>query len=767
VTTPGDGFEYTDDSVIAKVSFDVPSSTVSDITQITQVMGAMRTQLEAIARAQSDWLDYLQQVPQIAERANQAFRDQITLMERMSYLQSEIGPAGMMGGGGPGYGGMRVGGGVGANAGGSGGGYTTAAPPGYVAPFKDGAEGTGQGPNLNALAEQIGSMTGDQARAAEEVLAARGTAINPAHAAMAAGVAARMIGGGGGAPGTGQTGRLGQAMQYGTQAATRIRDEIQNMANNGGRVGDLLGRIPGINPPGTAPSGPGGPGGPPGGPPPGPAGSPPSGDPNWLARLIPAGARSAYNALPPGAKGPLKAGAGIALGAMAFNKVQDIGERVTEYQQLGSQEGGDYATGFKRDMEARFQAIDPFIDTRQARESIALPMRAGFQGESRNDLRELLQSNFKELGVSFAQTMAMQDVNLRGQSLDDATVKKSNDQQSAALNVLKEMAGDGGNTMALQERTDQLQQMQAILNGLGISQDSATRSAIATQAGFDDSLALRKDGARITGQTMGSGTLMAMVGQKNGITGYLPNALPAALEEAGIDSNEATEQAAAQVAKMVSGLPKKLNRIAAFQSMMGEQGVDLDWPQAKDLYEKVSGDKDSKGRRKQKPTERAASRISQLGEDNKQSNWNPLTGIADTLAPILNAKSLDDFRNLPGDIADGFAGRHKPSENARQISDLFKSQGRPADEFAPAGQQGRSLPQSMKESWNNMTANLRADGKVTGNVTITVNQDGRVTAPPTIQLTGTTKAVNSGKGGSTLNSASSTDFAANTLPGGR
>jgi hypothetical protein len=73
----------------------------------------------------------------------------------------------------------------------------------------------------------------------------------------------------------------------------------------------------------------------------------------------------------------------------------------------------------------------------------------------------------------------------------------------------------------------------------------------------------------------------------------------------------------------------------------------------------------------------------------------------------------------------------------------------------------------MKESWNNMTANLRADGKVTGNVTITVNQDGRVTAPPTIQLTGTTKAVNSGKGGSTLNSASSTDFAANTLPGGR
>jgi LemA protein len=78
MTTPGggpSGFDYTDDSVIARVSFDIPSSAVTDISQITQVMGAMRTQLEAVSRAQEDWLGYLQSVPQIAERANQAFRD--------------------------------------------------------------------------------------------------------------------------------------------------------------------------------------------------------------------------------------------------------------------------------------------------------------------------------------------------------------------------------------------------------------------------------------------------------------------------------------------------------------------------------------------------------------------------------------------------------------------------------------------------------------------------------------------------------------------
>lgn len=755
MTTPdGGGFEYTDDSVIARVSFDIPGTAVTDLTQITQVMGAMRTQLEAVARAQEDWLSYLQSVPAIAERANQAFRDQITLMERLSYLQSEIGPTRGAAGDDGGYGGTRVGGGPGTNTGTAANGYSTAAPPGYVPPFKDMTEGTGQGPNLNVLAEQIANAGGGGDRAAEEILAARGgTGINPARVAMLGGAATRILGGGGQATG------IGQAASKPMQAAQWVRDQMQNVAGAAGRI--LGGGINGGPFATPAPGGPPG-GGPPGGGPPGPTSS----DPNWPKRLATAyvGAKTGLKAVPM----PLKVGGGLALGAMGFNKVQDIGERITEYQQLGSQEGGDYATGFKREMEARIQAIDPFINTAQARESIRLPMQAGFQGESRNDLRELLQSNFKELGVSFAQTMAMQEVNLRGQSLDDATVKKSDATQKAAMNVLKEMAGDGGNTMALQERTDQMQQMQAILNSLGVSQESATRSAIATQAGFDDSLALRKDGARITGQVMKSGTLMAMAGQRAGVTGYLPNAMPAALEEAGLDSNEITEMVAAEVARAVSGLPKKLNRIAAFQSLMADNGVELDWPQAKDLYEKVTGDKDKDGKRKQRPTEKAAARIADLDRDNKQSNWNPFTGIRDTIAPIMNADSLEDLKNIPKDVVSGFLGYHKPSENARQVSDLFKKrEASGGGDFAPAGRPGRSMPTSMGEAMDKFSSSFRADGRVTGEVRLVVDQQGRVTAPPVIQLTGTQRAVNAGVGSATLNNAPATEpRGANTFPGG-
>ena len=138
MTTPGsDSFDYTDNSVIARVAFDIPASALSDINQITQAMGAMRTELESIARAQSDWLDYLGQVPQIAERANQAYRETITQMERMSYIQNEIG-----GGIGSGPGGGGDSGGPGGGGGGTATGYSTAAPQGYVNPFKDMVEGT-------------------------------------------------------------------------------------------------------------------------------------------------------------------------------------------------------------------------------------------------------------------------------------------------------------------------------------------------------------------------------------------------------------------------------------------------------------------------------------------------------------------------------------------------------------------------------------------------------------------------------------------------
>ena len=330
------------------------------------------------------------------------------------------------------------------------------------------------------------------------------------------------------------------------------------------------------------------------------------------------------------------------------------------------------------------------------------------------------------------------------------------------MNVLKEMAGDGGNTMALEERAQQMEQMKAILNSLGVNQESAERSAIATQAGFDDSVALRGEGARITGQTVGSSGLMSIVGNKVGLGGILPEAMPAALADMGIDSDEARDMAAVEVARMVSGLQPEYNRIAAFMRLMGEQGVELDYPQAKDLYHKVSGSKDKL------PSQVGNRRAAELGQKNKQTNWNPVSGIADTLSPLLaglNPFSDQKLADVPGDMWDGFMGRHNPSPNAERVEDNFQRAGRIPGEFGPAGQKARSLPQSAQEVASSQT--ITTKGTVQGEVRITVDQQGRATAPPTITLTGTQRAVNAGVGSATLNNAPpGENYAFKSLPGG-
>lgn len=801
MTTPGTGgFDYTDDSVIARVAFDIPASAVTDISQITQVMGAMRTQLEAVARAQEDWIGYLQQVPAIAERANQAFRDQITLMERMSYLQSEVGQAGVGGGGGGGGAGGGIGGGPSGGFGGggqAGGGgaaqYSTAAPSGYQPHWGNNEPGMGTGTNINAAMANMAKI-GEGDRTIGEMAAGRGIAVNPAILGTVGGAIAGVLGQDVGAangttinqgatnPQPTQAGRNAaqppNAAAGGTPAGSpnpnqpnagnnlfgRLLSVLgnENVVNGVGRVGQIIQGLPNViqGLPGTISgilNGTGAAGGGSGGSGSGGGAGTGSGTGAGGFRGMALNAAKAFGEM----KTPAKIGLGLGGAAAAFNMTQDIGERITRLEALGSQEGGDWTTGLKEDFNARFQALDPFINTDQARKAISMPMMAGFQGESRDQLRDELITNFKELGISFADSMKMAVTDLRGVELTDENMLKSRTSRDGAINVLKEMAGDGGNTMALEQRAQQMEEMKAILNSLGVDQQSAERSAIATQAGFDDSMALRGEGARITGQTASSPTLMSVVGNKYGLGGILPEAMPAALADMGIDMDEARDEAAAWVAQQVSGLQPEYNRIAAFMRLMGEQGVELDYPQAKDLYKKVTGGKDKM------PSQVGNKRAAELGQKNKQTNWNPITGIADTLMPLvqgLNPFSDQKLADVPKDMIDGFLGYHKPSENARRVEENFQQAGRIPGEFAPSGQKPRALPQSMRDA---APTSITTQGQVQGEVRITVDQQGRVTAPPTISLTGTQRAVNAGVGSATLNNAPPGEsYAFKALPGG-
>ncbi len=732
MTTPGsDSFDYTDNSVIARVAFDIPPSALSDISQITSAMGAMRTELESIARAQSDWLDYLGQVPQIAERANQAYRETITQMERMSYIQNEIG-GGI--GGGPGGGGESDGGVQGGT--GTATGYSTAAPQGYTNPFKDMVAGTGQAQSASAVASQVNQISQEDPRLAANMMAQRGLSVDPNTLGTLGAAATAMYTGrdqSGGASGGGGMGHLAAAAGtlgagvLGTgmgAAAGTLGSRVLSETKIGSRISDMLGLGGG---------GGGGSGNP-------PSGGTGSGSPGWGGRVASIG-RGAISAIGNMSTASKVAG-GLGLGAMALNESQRIGERITQYQQLGSEEGGDYATGMKNELTARVQALDPFVNTQQTREAMQKPMSEGFKGDARDELRDLLLNNFKELGVSMGDSMAIAMSNLKETDGSDEAVKEVRSQAEATLNTMKEFAADGG--ASLSQRIAQQVESSINLNQMGLGQESIDRSSIALQEGYGDSVALRgKRIGQIQDQTMGSSSLMATVGMRNGITGILPEAMPMALEEAGIDPDEAMEQAIAEIAKYASGTPIRLNRIAMFKKMMGEQGVPLTMEEADALYTKVTGEK--------KPTQVANEAVARKGEKNQQTNFNPISYLKN----ILTAK--------PEDVMGEITGNRAASQNAENTANSYAEAGRGPNSFAPAGRSGQPLPQTAGQ-----TTPIVTQGQVSGNVTITVNQQGKVTAPPVIQLTGTQRAVNAGASGAQLNNPQPGESpAANTFPGNR
>lgn len=735
MTTPNEGggqFSYTDDSVIAKVSIDVPSQALTDITKLSEAMGAMRAQLDAVADAQEKWLGFLNQMSSATNDTNEAIKSQITLLERQNYLQGE-GMGGRSGG-------MSGAGGAG--------GYSTAAPAGYGnGPWAPGTPGLGMGypapMNPGQIAERVERAAGEDPAIVPNMESARGGgAVNPALLGAVGAAVARKFGMGRKAPGS-------QAPQPGNgerdssappdhdkggvpstsdpqDTPTEPNDNEDDDTKRENLVHQLLNELRGGK----------------------------GGRAAGVAKVL-AGA-AARRAIFGGGGGGGAGGAGgsggllgmaknlitspagktagaLGLGALAFNKAQDLGEKYTEFQQLGSVQGGDAMTGMKYEAQARIMALNPFITTQQARQAMQMALKEGFRGDNYDTVQDFMIQNFKDLGISMGQSMEIMKAQVKGLGESDDMSGPAGE-LTKTINTMKELSAEGG--LSLPERINQLEEMSKELSAQGFSGDAINRAALATQEGMGDSMALRESAGRITTQTTGSSMLMTLAAQRMGVTGVLPNALPAAMERAGMDPDEIRDLAASQIAGYVTGYPDPLNRIAAFQTLMGQYGVDLTWPEAEALYEKVSGGGElpsQKGNRvveRQGKTQTAAGSMSSAGKgratssDPKDENW-------------TKAHS-------------GYA----PSENAAGVADDFAGAGRSAGNFAPSGNAAAPLPQSGSSM---SPQYITSQGVVTGEVRITVDQAGRVTAPPVIQLTGQQKAANAGYSSAQLNNAAPGD----------
>lgn len=723
MTTPGgDGtFEYTDDSVIARVSVDVPSQALTDINQLAEAMGAMRTQLAAVAEAQESWLEFLNQMPKVTRDTNDAIKDQITLLERQTYLQGELGG---------GRGGPFSSDSSGA-AGGGGGGYSTAAPAGYAPPWAQGTPGTGIVPPApEQIAERYQRIQAENPGLDANIQSAHGAAVNPAlltGVGAAAAAISRKMGRGGnrvgnqspqptggdrdssGAP-EAETGGVppssenqntpGDPSPDDTDDAKRetLLTQLVNSFKGGKngraqRMGSTLLSAVGRQL-GSAVLGGGGGGG--------------TGISGVVGKVL--GSPAA------------KAAGAVGLGALAFNKAQDLGEKYTEYQGLGSVQGGDAMTGMKYEAQARIMGLNPFITTQQARESMQKALKEGFRGENYDTVNDFMIENFKELGISMGQSMDLMKASVKGLNEGDSQAGVKSDLDKT-LNTMKEMSAEGG--LSFPERVNQLQEMKEELAAQGFSSEASNRAALGTQEGLGDSLALRESGGRITTQTTGSNMLMTLAAQKAGVTGVLPNALPAALERAGMDPDEIRDSAASQVAGYVTGYPDPLNRIAAFQMLMGQYGVELSWPEAEALYEKVSKGQGSL------PSKQANNKVARQGQ----------TQTAPGAPKKTSSSQADSEWNEKH-------SNYSPSKNAAGEAENFEKAGRGSGNFAPTGNAPAAMPTTGQPA-----PSFSSNGTVSGTVTITVDQAGRVTAPAAIQLTGQQKSALAGYSSAQLNNA--------------
>lgn len=743
-------FEYSEDSVVARLSFDVPPQALTDARQLAEAMAAVATQQEYIARSTGTWLDYYNQVPQIMERANQAYRETITQLERMAYIQNEMG------------GGKAN---IGPSTGDPSGGYSTAAPQGYVNPFAGQFFGMGVTPDLTNAQQHMMGMAAQNPQMYANMMGARGNAVNPALLGMVGGIAAGA---------TGQAPQSGGGMgQGGPAAASQSPQATQSQRKAAAPPDSSQSGAPTTSEPQNIPA------------------QPHPDAPAWqqaVAGAI-AGAQQIVNEGQAGAGGRSKmlgmAGAALGAGAMAMNKigdnpggnassrlasiakgaglagavgtgawlaskVQDVGEQVTKYSQLGSVQGGGLAEGVGYEAQARLMALNPFITAEQSRQVMQMALREGFRGGQFDTVQDFMIKNFKDMGMSLGDQMELIKSSVVAGGESTQTFKQNMDDLQNTLTEMKLLAGEGG--ASLPDRAAQLQSNVSTLTSLNVGQDSAQRAGLAMQEMFKDNKILREAAPGLMNDAAKNPLFMQQVALRHGITG-LPGAIPGKLEDAGIDMNQAfLEQAQYIIDNFIRGQYQD-DRDAAviFQQYMAEQGVPMDQNTAYELYKQLTSGRDIAG-----DTGRSVASAEAKRRLRQKQGPGIVQGTVDSLTGVTRGigKPLEKIGSL---FTNAFRG---DSEAAQQdFEDLPGAFGGGASQVwnSMFGSARSQVDQQMKEARENASrggsAPVQTQGTVSGEVRITVDQQGRVTAPQSIQLSGQQKSANAGYGNAQLNNA--------------
>lgn len=516
MTSPGgkggvSGFEYSDDSVVAKVSVEVSTQDLDNLFQLSNRTETLRVGLEAVARSQGDFNEYLKQLPEIQQRATtaqQAYLDvlkqSVEMQERLRLAAGSAGAGGSTLGQPDAFAGQTVGmGGVSPGA---------AAVPQTLA---QAAAGLGQlqqqDPRAAASWGAAHQMPTDR-----QSLAALYPSLRQQEEDTKAHVQNRAQQHAGGGPSTGSAAGQFKDMTTGmADAAQMVLNETQpggSMLRLGARAmngaAHMLGKhqSPATGDDATQDLGGGG-------------GRPGSGGPMDFLGGLGDGVLDGMGLKGIGglAKG-FGLGSAALTGALALNRiVQNSGEEYQQYKNLGMMRGGGAMEGYGYEIQARMLALDPFISTEQSRQIIQAALRDGYTGKEYDSVTSFIASNLKDMNMSVNESVQAlhKSIETGGQSLQGFT---------AQMEVLKEASKSGVRTYDDMKAAVEANTASGVDRGM--SGGAAGAFASANAMAFKDNRILATAGDRFAGAVLSNDRYLGQVGAIAGMPNAMPGEVP-------------------------------------------------------------------------------------------------------------------------------------------------------------------------------------------------------------------------------------------------
>lgn len=754
------GFETGSDYVAAKVSFDIDNGGVSSLKELSEELGKFRTATEAATRTGADFIKYLQSMTQLANQATEAQTNLVAQLEKMANSQQSL----MTGQG------TQV---------------TRGLPQGRVDPLSGMGGGSGAGgnrqPSVTDASSYLGSMATQDPRQYFNMQSNWGNvrtgdipAASPSDQDLAQHAQrhnARDKAQNDQAASSDPFSPLQRRISGMTSGASQLLNEMQPGQNGFGLAGMAqqgLASLSGMARQSGAAVG--------------------GGDAS-----VPITAAGAMGGMLGKAGAFLGTGAGMAAtgigaGIGAGLLYQQGGEMVQNYRSMGQQRGGGFQEGVGYEMAIRSMALNPFISTDQARQIVASGLSSGYTGKEFDTVTQFMANNLKDMNMSVADSMKLFKKNVVEGGM-------SQEGLSTALETLKVGSKSGYATNA------QLQEGYAgaseALIGAGVPGAAASRTAGGIAFTFNGIADLADKMPQLASSALSQGSPIQGFLLNPAVSGVQipPGTAPGEAFEAMGEGKqgEAIYNVMRSFAVRFSSLPKG-RAVTAFQAWLQQMFPQMDWS-SRTMVQKLMTElvnnpnavkqgqqKYDKSRQEaMAPKERGiGSRIGgaisgtagvlggvvgdliqNLGRDpgeeegwewdrtkRASNNWD--LSQANVHSPVLDAviQSAGGSGNVQ--VSSGGKWGGLDINNEQQIRDIAAGKAK----IRPKGDTSSGV--TLKEVGDGKGgfsgsmgggANAFSVAPVTGSLTVTIDQNGRASAPPTVALGPSTVGANAGAGG--------------------